>query len=283
MKLSRIVIKNYRLLVDAELDVHNKTTLIVGRNNTAKTSCIDCVCKVLDNRPFSYDDYPLEKRKELYDLFSQFMLKNISYETLCRSVQPISVELTIDYSVEQPEDYLGALSPFIIDVDLDTTVAMILAETRIKMDETAIRNLFENSFFVDGFFTPDTTDFRDVIHKNFPKVFGQTIYAINPKNREDRQVKTSKELAELFPHYSIPAERILGEDGMQNSSSLSSLITNFFEVNEDDLDPAVAKEVMSLRETIENANKNIQKRSDKLLSSIVNNAIGFGYPNAEEL
>lgn len=39
MELSRIVIKNYRLLVDAELDVHNKTTLIVGRNNTAMSLC----------------------------------------------------------------------------------------------------------------------------------------------------------------------------------------------------------------------------------------------------
>ena len=36
MRLSKIKIKNYRLLIDAELDVDVKTTLIVGRNNTAK-------------------------------------------------------------------------------------------------------------------------------------------------------------------------------------------------------------------------------------------------------
>ena len=29
-------IKNYRLLIDVELEVDAKTTLIVGRNNTAK-------------------------------------------------------------------------------------------------------------------------------------------------------------------------------------------------------------------------------------------------------
>ena len=48
MQLSKIRIKNYRLLIDAELEVDPKTTLIVGRNNTAKTSCFSCIGKVLD-------------------------------------------------------------------------------------------------------------------------------------------------------------------------------------------------------------------------------------------
>lgn len=33
MRLSRIKIRNYRLLIDAELDVDSQTTLIVGRVN----------------------------------------------------------------------------------------------------------------------------------------------------------------------------------------------------------------------------------------------------------
>ena len=43
MQLTKIRIKNYRLLIDAELEVDPKTTLIVGRNNTAKTSCFSCI------------------------------------------------------------------------------------------------------------------------------------------------------------------------------------------------------------------------------------------------
>ena len=61
MQLAKIRIKNYRLLVDAELEVDPKTTLIVGRNNTAKTSCFECIGKVLDGTPFSFNDYPLLK------------------------------------------------------------------------------------------------------------------------------------------------------------------------------------------------------------------------------
>lgn len=65
MQLAKIRIKNYRLLVDAELEVDPKTTLIVGRNNTAKTSCFECIGKVLDGTQFSFNDYPLLKRENL--------------------------------------------------------------------------------------------------------------------------------------------------------------------------------------------------------------------------
>lgn len=41
MQLSKIKIKNYRLFIDAELEVDSKTTLVVGRNNTVKTSCFE--------------------------------------------------------------------------------------------------------------------------------------------------------------------------------------------------------------------------------------------------
>jgi predicted ATP-dependent endonuclease of OLD family len=54
-------------------------------------------------------------------------------------------------------------------------------------------------------------------------------------------------------------------------------------MSEEDLDLDVAEEIKRLRQIVENANKNVQKQSDEILSSVVNNAIGFGYPNIEEL
>ena len=43
MQLTKIDIRNYRLLVNADLNVDKDTTLIVGRNNSAKTSCMELV------------------------------------------------------------------------------------------------------------------------------------------------------------------------------------------------------------------------------------------------
>ncbi|NBK99662.1 MAG: ATP-dependent endonuclease, partial [Erysipelotrichia bacterium] len=58
---------------------------------------------------------------------------------------------------------------------------------------------------------------------------------------------------------------------------------NYFDISEDELDATVAGEVKKLREIVGKANKDVQKRSDNLLSAIISKAVGFGYPNGEEL
>ena len=277
MQLAKIRIKNYRLLVDAELEVDPRTTLIVGRNNTAKTSCFECIGKVLDGIPFSFNDYPLSKREELYADFASFMAKEITFEDLCERLEPISIEFLVDYSLDAPEDNLGALSPFIIDVDVDTTTALIRAEYKLKADENGVRRILEPNYYVNGSFSP-----ADAIINNFHKLFEMTIYAVNPKDAEDKQIRKQKELAELFPFRIIRAERRLGEDGTQDNS-LSSLISDFFDMSEDELDSSVAKEAKKLRTIVEKASKKVQRQSDGILSTLVSNAVGFGYPNGEEL
>ena len=283
MQLINIKIKNYRLLIDAELDVDEKTTLIVGRNNTAKTSCNNCINTVLQGSDFSYNDYPLSKRENLYNLFLQFMEKKLSYEDLCKGIEPISIEFVVDYSLDDPDTKLGALSPFIIDVDVDTTTALIRVEYQLKTDENKLRELFKESCYSGGKFTPKTEEMHDVLVSNFTRLFGLTIYAVNPKNLEDRQVKSHRELEDLFPYYPIPAERILGEDGTKKNESLSSLISDYFNLSEEDLTPDIVEKVKELRSVVDGANKDVQKESDRILSDLVNKAVGFGYPNVEEL
>lgn len=284
MRLSKIKIQNYRLLIDAELDVDEKTTLIVGRNNTAKTSCMDCIETVLKGKTFSYNDYPLVKRETLCNKILEFMEKKISYSELCEQLDIIAVEFIVDYSLDDPEANLGALSPFIIDVDVDTTTSVVRAEYRLKTEEKALWDLFEKHCYDgSGVYSPKAQEIHNLIVERFESLFDLTLYAVNPKDINDRQIKSKKEVSDLFPLYSIPAERILGEDGTQNNSSLSSLIADFFDLKEEDLSPDIAKEVKALREIVETANKDVQDNSDKILSSLVNSAIGFGYPNTEEL
>ena len=281
MQLSKIKIQNYRLLIDADLEVDAKTTLIVGRNNTAKTSCFECVCNVLEGTPFSFNDYPLSKRENLYTKISSYMAKEIAFDALCKEVEPISVEFLVDYSLDDADDDLGALSPFIIDVDVDTTTALIRAEFKLKEDEKALFSILEESYYKEGAFAPKE-DAHTAIVSNFSKLFELTIYAVNPKNVEERQIKKQSELRELFPSYLIPAERLLGEDGTQKSS-LSDLISEFFDVSDEELDPSIAAKVKELRAIVEDASKSVQQQSDEILSALVSNAVGFGYPNGEEL
>ena len=283
MQLSEIRIRNYRLLIDAKLDVDAKTTLIVGRNNTAKTSCSSCINTVLQGKDFSYNDYPLSRRENLHHLILQFMGKELNYEELCQRIDTTSIEFVVDYSLDDPDVRLGALSPFIIDVDVNTTTALIRVEYQLKTDENKLRELFNDSCYHDDKFVPKSEEIHNVLVNNFTRLFSLTIYAVNPKNLEDRQVKSHRELEALFPYYLIPAERTLGEDGTQKNESLSSLIADYFNLNLEDLTPDVAEKVKELRTVVSDANKDVQKESDRILSDLINNAVGFGYPNIEEL
>lgn len=66
------------------------------------------------------------------------MAKEITFGELYERLEPISIEFLVDYALDDPEDNLGALSPFIIDVDVDTTTALIRAEYKLKADPTKL-------------------------------------------------------------------------------------------------------------------------------------------------
>lgn len=280
MKLTKITIKNFRLLVDTELEVDSDTTLIVGRNNTGKTSFFDCIRYVLkQDYHFSFNDYPLSKRTILYSYIDSFMKNKIQFEELRKNVESIFIEFTIDYSLDNVDDDLGALSPFIIDIDVDTTEALIQVEYKLIQDEKKFRNILEE-YYNEG--DEPFKDAHNAININFNKLFELRIYAVNPKKKDEKQIKTSNELKSLFPIYSIPAERILGEDEDKNNS-LSKLISDFFEADEEEFSDDINAKIYELRNVVSSANKTIQEKSDSILSKLIDNTVGFGYPNAEEL
>lgn len=283
MFLSKIKFKNYRLLLNTEIDIDPKTTLLVGRNNTAKTSCLDCIDKIIKGKSFDYNDYSLMNRDQLYQFTKQYMLQEISFEDFVNNIPIITIEFAVDYSEDGMDDNLGALSPFIIDIDEDTTTAIIRYEYRIIVDRDSFFKTFENCLKDDEETPFDFEEMKAIYKREFKKLFGSRIFAVNPNHQEETQLKAKDEFSELFPVFVIPAERVLGEDGLRNNDSLGALISSFFSVKEDDLEPEVAMQVKKLTAIIEDANKAVQKQSDNILSSLVNKAIGFGYPNAEEL
>lgn len=279
MKLSKIKVKNYRLLLDACINVDDDITLIVGRNNTAKTSLMDFMKAVIENSSLSYNDYPLCYRKNLYENIGMLFKEEYTYDEMVENIKFPSIEFIIDYSAEGDEDFLGAVSPFIIDIDMDTDIAIIKAEYKLKSDKESLKKLLYDSYYIEWQYNPNIEKIKRIISRNFSKLFILSIYAVNPNDESDVQLKTSAELKELFPIYMISAERSLDEGDNKKESSLTTVISEFFNI---DLDEATgtAKE---LRETINATNDSLRESSNAVLSEFVKDVIGFGYPNAEEL
>lgn len=62
MKISRIEIDNFRLLKEFSVDLKENLSLIVGKNNTGKTSLLTILDKFLNStekNKFTYNDFNL--------------------------------------------------------------------------------------------------------------------------------------------------------------------------------------------------------------------------------
>lgn len=129
MHISSIKVKNFRAIKDAELklDPNQKQdlTLIVGKNNSGKTSFImvfDKFFKKEDN--FNFHDFSTHLREKIYKIDS---------ETIEEAI--IGLFLEISYS---KDDNLEYLSEFIIDLNSKNNTVKLYFECLI--DEERLRN-----------------------------------------------------------------------------------------------------------------------------------------------
>ncbi len=287
MYIKTIEVKNYRLLNDVSINIDKSATLIVGRNNTGKTSLMDILDKVLNGKNLTFNDYPLLSRKILYDLLIDYTFMKLPYEKLIEKIPVPSIRFIVDYSSEPEDQLLGALSPFIIDTDISTTTAIISAEYRIIADQKLFDDIVTGSKKENkkkpGEFSINKELLRQAIIDNFNSLFSLVISAINPADISDMQIKSVNELKSLFPLYIIRAERGMDESDSSNAGPLKPILSKLFQTNIEDTDVNVRKEIEQLREVVKKANKEVQKNTNVLLSLIIEKSVSFGYPNAEEL
>jgi putative ATP-dependent endonuclease of OLD family len=71
MRVKKIAVKNFRLLEDVELSLEDTTTLIVGRNNSGKTSLTELFRRILSgNEPeFTLQDFSLGVHEKFWNAF----------------------------------------------------------------------------------------------------------------------------------------------------------------------------------------------------------------------
>lgn len=72
MHIQKVTVKNFRLLADVELVLEDQTTLVVGRNNSGKTSLSEAIRRFLvDHNPkFEIEDF-----------------SNASYDDFCEALK----------------------------------------------------------------------------------------------------------------------------------------------------------------------------------------------------
>ena len=117
MKISKVKVENYRLLKDFSIDLQEELSLVIGKNNTGKTSLLSVLDKFLNEKGrFSYDDFNIEFKSE----FEKSVDSTDEPEDFVS--KGIKLQLFIEYN---ENDDLSNISSVLMDLDPDKNIIVL--------------------------------------------------------------------------------------------------------------------------------------------------------------
>ncbi len=268
MKITRISIKNFRLLEDVELCLEDSSTVIVGRNNSGKTSLTELFRRLLEDKSprFRLADFSLGMHEQFWDAFKLY--RNGDDEADIRKLLPtISTTLTVDY---EGDNIFGPLAEFIIDLDEQCTSAQINIKYSLAHGKIP-------PFFAD--LEADRLAFFKALKERIPKFFATTIEAEDPNDSTNRKELEFSSLRAVLQFGFISAQRALDDDSNKEKAVLGKIFEKLFTAAASD---AANTEDQAAASTLKSAVTEVQKQIDTdfnaQLQKLAPTFDLFGYP-----
>lgn len=206
MKIEKVEINNFRLLKNTSLSLQEKTTVIVGRNNSGKTSLTEIFRRFSKRDRFKLEDFSLSSFPD----FSRALKANLAQEkdSAIREILPsIDIILIVNY-LENKDDY-GVLSNFIIDLDENLTNTQIKISYRLQDGKI-------DSFF-SGMTDEKAPDFFDIIRERIPMYYDFEVIAIDLKDPDNTAKTEFENYKRLIRTDFINAQRWLDDETIKEN------------------------------------------------------------------
>jgi predicted ATP-dependent endonuclease of OLD family len=127
MKIIKIEVENFRLLKKFSMDLEDDLSLVIGKNNTGKTSILSVLDKFLNEKNrFSYDDLNIDFKNELENLVKS---SEVPDEFLPKGFK---LKLFIEYG---ENDDLSNVSRVLMDLDPDNNKIVLGFEYTLSYTE----------------------------------------------------------------------------------------------------------------------------------------------------
>lgn len=267
MIIQKVQIKNFRLLKLVEISFEELSTVIVGRNNSGKTSLTEVFRRFFVSRSFSLEDFNFDAIQELRQLCSE--LPNVEDETELRNRLP-KIELNLDISYgDAPADY-ALINEFI--VDLDPELSSILINISYQLKDGQIPSLFSG-------LEATQADFCTALKERLTKLYHIQIKAVDPSDPENTKNIDYSLLSRLIKVDFINAQRGLDDVTTKEKDVLGAILSNIFRMSSLESAP----EEMKLRyEELGKTIQRIQTEVSHELTEKINHFLPalsiFGYP-----
>ncbi|MEC5387749.1 ATP-dependent endonuclease [Uliginosibacterium sp. H3] len=275
MKIHHVEIKNFRLLADINLDLENQTTVIVGRNNSGKTSLSEVMRRLLNDgsATFRLEDFS----SACYDQFCEALerLNQGAEDDAVRALIP-AIELRLKFCYDPAQPQLGPLSPFVIDLDPACSEALVVV--RYELKDGLVARFFEGLPKDELTAEARIACFR-TLRERIPSDFGVKIWAEDPNDQDNRRQLQPSALRGLVKTGFINAQRGLDDVTSRETDVLAKTVEGLFATASSATADTADKQIA---EALKGAVQDIQAQIDTNFSGQLKGLIPalqtFGYP-----
>jgi len=257
MKLIKIIVNNYRVLKNLELDLEKDLSLVIGKNNCGKTSLLSVLSKFVGGQStsssnFNYDDFNIDFKTILFNAIEN---KGVSWD----SMRPQGIEMYLFISYGEG-DNLANIRPVMLDLDPKNNISILKFE--YVLDKDALISLIEafSKYYLRFKGDPNCKLDKYTCFENFIKNKHRQYFRINkktilydttnkkPSDTEYRLLDSSVDISKIICFKYISARRdTVNKD---NDGTLSALSGRYYEkTKSNDDDPTIQNFEDALLET----------------------------------
>jgi putative ATP-dependent endonuclease of OLD family len=267
MKIKKIEVKNFRLLDEVICNLEDDITLIVGKNNTGKTSFFEAIKLATSaDGKFIFEDFSQSTYaifKALYIKYLESKKDEITEEDreelekqLIFEIPKIKINFEIEYNKDNNES-LVELSEFITDLEGSRNDATICISFEPK-NTLKVFQSFENR-------EDKTIGLIEYLHKNINFLYETVCYAIDKESEYYRKIEDSfkTKIQKVVLFESIKAMRVLDDTKGDTNNALSLGFSNYY--NQRDKNN---KDVIELETALKSVSKDLKIKYNKVLEGI---------------
>jgi predicted ATP-dependent endonuclease of OLD family len=272
MKIRNITVQNFRLLEDVALCLENDTTLIVGRNNSGKTSLTELFRRLLaENSPkFRLEDFSLGMHEMFWEARELF-INNEEEDVVRERLPAISIALGIEYSADED---LGTLSDFIVDLNDACTTAKIVVTYAVGAGK--IGDLFAD-------LGDDRRGFFRALRERVPKLFEARVEAQDPNDPTNTKILESANLRAVLQFGFINAQRALDDATNKEKAVLGKVFERLFtSASAAGAGPDDQARAETLKTAVEGVQTEIDNNFNIQLGALAPTFALFGYPGLSD-
>lgn len=276
MKIKKIEVLNFRLLESVSCNLEDDITLIVGKNNTGKTSFFEAIRLVTStDGKFIFEDFSQSSYAVFKSCFNKYLeskKEGITEEDqeelekeLLAEIPKIKINFEIEYNKENNES-LVELSEFITDLEdarNDATICVSFEPKNTLKVFQSYENREENSI-----------DLIKYLHQNIKFLYENVCYAIDKKSDYKRIIEDSfkTKIQKVMLFENIKAMRILDDINSDSNNALSIGFSNYYKHR----DKTSNQDVKDLENTLKTVSEDLKTKYEKVLESIMSKLGRFG-------